>query len=196
MLPVLKALRGVVAVPISIDTRRAVIAAKALEMGAEIINDVSALADPAMADVVARYGAGVVLMHGYKEHVARRGCGGADNEPRPSARIGIDEVEEFLEERVAFAVSRGIERAAIVIDPGLGFGKTNEESVAMLREARRLSRLGLPVLIGPSRKRFLAEMDEAHGAGDRDEATAIAVRIAIEQGAAIVRVHEVKNLRI
>lgn len=184
LLPVLEAVRRAVDVPISIDTRHAAVAAKALALGAEIINDVSAMADSGMAEVVASTGAGVVLMHGYREHVECNGWASQDS------RCTVEDVAKFLEERIAAAEAAGIRRESIVADPGLGFGKTNKDSAEILRGTDKLLRMiGVPLLIGPSRKRFLREMDETRGIENRDEASRIAAEMAIERGAAIVRLH-------
>lgn len=183
LIPVLDAVRLAVEVPISIDTRHAGVAAKALAHGAEIVNDVSAMADPGMAETVAATGAGLVLMHGYREHVACRGWAA------PDSRCTAEDVAAFLEERIAAAMSAGIRRESIVADPGLGFGKTNRDSAEILRHTSELLRLGVPILVGPSRKRFLREMEETRGTEDRDEASRIAAEMAIERGAAIVRLH-------
>lgn len=193
LMPALIAIRKAVSVPISIDTRRALVAREALALGAEIINDVSAMADPDMARVVADAGAGIVLMHGYAEHAAGRACGKGD-EPLSTLvppQISISDVAEFLEERIAVAFKVGINRNSIILDPGLGFGKTNLESVAILRSLSVLCKFGLPILAGPSRKRFLKALDEARNLSNRDDATRLAVQIAISQGATILRVHKI-----
>lgn len=186
LLPVLEAVRRAVDVPISIDTRHSCVAAKSIAMGAEIINDVSAMDDPGMAEVVAATGAGVVLMHGYREHVACRGWAA------PESRCTVEDVALFLEKRIAAAEAAGIRRESIVADPGLGFGKTNRDSAEILRGTDKLLRLlGVPLLIGPSRKRFLREMEETRGTEDRDEASRIAAKMAMERGATVVRLHAI-----
>ena len=196
LLPALKAIRGVVDVPISIDTRRASVAARSLELGADIINDVSSLGDPDMARVVAESGAWLVLMHGYGEHVAGRGIvRDAAGRIVADGHIGIGDVVRYLEERIAFAEAAGIERGKMSVDPGLGFGKTNEESAEILRGVAELKRLGLPIVVGASRKRFLADLAEARGAKNRDEASRIAAEMAIARGADVVRVHEVCGMK-
>ena len=182
LFPVLAAVRRAVGVPISIDTRRSGIAARAIGLGADIVNDVSALGDPGMARVVAGSGAGLVLMHGYREHLAFPSG-------NPAAGCGIGDVVAFLRERVAVACGAGVRRSAIAVDPGFGFGKSNAESEAILRGLARLKTLGLPIVAALSRKRFLAGIPEASAAKDRDEATRVALGIAVAGGASILRVH-------
>lgn len=188
LFPVLEAVRRAVGVPISIDTRRSGIAARALELGADIVNDVSALEDPGMARVVAESGAGLVIMHGYSEHLAFPSG-------NPAARCGIGDVVAFLRERVAVACNAGIPRSAIAVDPGFGFGKSNAESAAILRGLAQLRTLGLPIVAALSRKRFLADLPEASAAKDRDEATRVALGLAVAGGASILRVHVAAGFR-
>lgn len=179
----LRAERAFDEVPISIDTRRAAVAEAALQAGASIINDVSGLGDPAMAGVAAREGAGLVLGH-------LRG------EPRTMQREirfahVLREVTDELAARVEAALAAGVERARIMVDPGIGFGKTAEQSAALvaasgwLREAT-----GCPVLIGASRKSFLAALTGGF-VGDRLAGSLAAALVAVERGASVLRVHDV-----
>jgi dihydropteroate synthase len=186
VVPLLEALRAdpvLASVPISIDTRRASVAAAALEAGASIVNDVSGLADPRMAALVARTGAGLVLGH-------MRG------EPRTMQREirfahVLREVTDELAACVDVAVAAGVERPRIMVDPGIGFGKTAEQSAALvaaagwLREATRC-----PVLVGASRKSFLDAITGGY-VGDRLAGSLAAALVAVEYGASVLRVHDV-----
>lgn len=171
-------------VPISIDTTLAEVAGRALDAGAQIVNDVSALReDPGMAPMLARRGAPVVLMHML----------GAPKTMQQHPEYGdvVREVAAFLAERIEFAVAAGIPRTQIVVDPGFGFGKTLEHNLALLRELCALRRLGCPFLVGTSRKAMLGQILGAQP-GERLFGTAATVAWAAAQGAAIVRVHDVK----
>jgi dihydropteroate synthase len=178
--------------PISVDTVKASVARAALDAGASVINDVSGLRlDPALAGEIARAGAGVVLMHsrGDVDRMARYDL----------ADYGIDPVADVLRE-LGEAVNRaragGISDDAIVVDPGLGFAKRTEHSLALLAQLDRLAVLGHPVLVGPSRKRFIGD---AAGAAlppeARLEGTIAACVIALLHGAALFRVHDVAPVR-
>jgi len=182
--PVLKRLRDKLVAPISVDTYKAGVAEHALKLGAEIINDPSGLTfDPQLARVVARYDAGLVLNHmrGSPETWAKLGP-----LPDPLAAILQD-----LEAAVHRAVRAGVDRARIVVDPGIGFGKRGEQNSEILARLGKLAQLKLPVLVGPSRKSFLAQKTEE----ETRFATAAAVAAAILGGAHIVRVHDVRQMR-
>ncbi|MBI4390373.1 MAG: dihydropteroate synthase [candidate division NC10 bacterium] len=184
--PVLERLAGRCPVPLSVDTTKAAVAARALQAGAAIVNDISALRfDPAVAAVVAEAGAGLILMH-------MQGTPRTMQE-RPAYGDVVAEVGTFLAERLAAATAAGIPREAILLDPGIGFGKTVEHNLALLRHLPDLTGLGRPLLLGPSRKSFIGSVLET-GATDRLEGTAAAVALAIAGGAAILRVHEVKAM--
>jgi dihydropteroate synthase len=167
-------------VPISIDTAKAEVARRAIELGAELVNDVTALrTDPELAGVVADSGAYLCLMH-------MRG------EPRtmqldPRYDDVASEVTAFLEERLAFAVSQGVAEEAICLDPGIGFGKTVEHNLELIRRLDVLLALGRPVLIGISRKSTLRRL----GATDLVSASVAAAVTAYEHGATIIRAHDV-----
>lgn len=169
---------------ISIDTRSAAVARQALEAGATLVNDVSALRDdPALAEVVREYGAGIVLMH-------------MKGTPRtmqhnPHYDDVIEEVSGFLAERVEFAVKAGIARSRIVIDPGIGFGKTTAHNLKILRNLERFRTLGAPVMVGPSRKRFIGETLGIDVPAERAAGTAGVVAAAVLAGVECVRVHDV-----
>ena len=187
VLPVVEGLAGRLRVPISIDTYKAAVAERALAAGAAIVNDVSALRyDFALAGVVARSGAAVVLMHNR----------GRSSDMYREARYGdvVAEVAAELRERADVAMAAGIERARIVLDPGIGFAKQAAHSLTLLAQLPRLSALEFPLLVGPSRKSFLrAALGEREPSG-REWGTAAAVTAAVLGGAHIVRVHGVKAM--
>jgi dihydropteroate synthase len=169
---------------ISIDTRSADVAARALTAGARVVNDVSALGDPGMAAVVARTGAGLVLMHmrGTPETM-QRDTGYADV---------MAEVAGFLYNRLGFAESAGVARECVAFDPGIGFAKSAEGSLELLVRIPELAAIGRPVLVGASRKSFLARLTGDDGPPqDRVPASLAAAAIATWQGAHILRVHDV-----
>ena len=178
-------------VPVSIDTVKARVAAEALGAGASIVNDVSAFRlDPEMAKVCARGRSGVVLMHSRGDV--------ADMATFVHAGYGADAVGEVIAElstRVASAVDAGVERTRIVIDPGIGFSKRAEQSLAMLAQMKRFTELGYPVLVGVSRKRFVGEITRAASPADRMAGTVGANVVALERGARLFRVHDVKPSR-
>jgi dihydropteroate synthase len=187
VLPVIAGLRRRVSVPISIDTYKAGVASRAVDQGASIVNDISALTyDPALAGVVARTKAAVILMH-------NRGRSAAMYEHATYADV-VAEVSAELSARADAATAAGITRDRIVIDPGLGFAKTAEQSLQALAGLTRLASLGYPILSGPSRKSFLKV-----GLGDvppyeRQWGTAAAVAASVMLGAHIVRVHDVREM--
>ena len=169
---------------VSVDTRHASVAAAALAVGATIVNDVSAThADPGMLEVVAASGAAYVAMH-------------LQGEPRtmqdaPTYRDVVAEVEEALLATVARAVSAGIGRERLAIDPGIGFGKTLEHNLALLRALPRLCSHGLPVLVGTSRKSFLGRITGIEAPEDRLVGSVVSAVLAARAGARILRVHDV-----
>jgi dihydropteroate synthase len=182
--PVLEGLLGRVTVPVSIDTYKAAVADRALDLGATIVNDISALVyDPGLAGVVARRGAAVILMHNRGRSLDMyAGAVYADVMAEVTSELGA---------RVHSAVEAGIARDRIVVDPGLGFAKRAEHSLAALAGLSKLSALGLPVLCGPSRKSFLKSAIGDVPPPQRVWATAAAVTAAVLAGAHIVRVHDV-----
>jgi dihydropteroate synthase len=183
VVPVVEGLsRRVGTTQISIDTSKAAVAQAAIGAGATLVNDVSALrADPDMAGVVAASGADCCLMHMLGEpHTMQRGVG------RSSYTDVVDEVKAFLEERMAFAVGEGIEERRILLDPGIGFGKTVAHNLELLRRLGELVALGRPVVVGTSRKSFLGVL-----ATDRLAGTVATNVMALERGASVFRVHDV-----
>lgn len=186
VIPVIEGLaaKGVV---VSVDTSKHEVAAAALDVGAEIVNDVTALADPAMAELCATSGCGVILMH-------------MQNSPRtmqeePSYDDVVLDVAYQLRDAAAGATAAGVIPDRICLDPGIGFGKTWSHNLQLLRAVDRLALLGFPLLVGASRKGFLGRILEAAGhpapPSDRDAATLATVALAIASGAAVVRVHDV-----
>ena len=169
---------------LSVDTRSADVAERALAAGARIVNDVSALADPAMAGVVARAGAGLVLMH-------MRGT--PDTMQRETAYGDVTaEVAGYLRERLAAAVSAGIANHCVALDPGIGFAKSTQGSLELLARIPELAAIGRPVLVGASRKSFLARLTGDEGPPEeRVPASLAAAALATWQGAHILRVHDV-----
>jgi len=170
VLPVVSALAGRIRIPISVDTTKAEVAARALDAGVAIINDISALrGDPGMADVVARSRAGLILMHMQETP--------ATMQDHPAYVAVVEEVVDFLHARVEAAVAAGIDRERIAVDPGLGFGKTGEQSLALMGGLSAFRALGRPIIIGPSRKSFVGAVLErpVHG---REWGTAAAVTAA------------------
>lgn len=183
LLPVLEAVRRAVALPLSVDTAKAGVARLAVQAGASLINDITALrGDPKMAGVVAQTGVGVVLMHmqGTPQTMQQA----------PQYTNVVQEVLEFLTERIAVAIDRGILRRQIVLDPGFGFGKLEEHNLQLLAEFDRLTRLGYPVLAGLSRKQFIGNLTH-QPVQQRGYGTAAAVAVAMFKGAHIIRVHDV-----
>src|SRR5579864_240098 len=179
VVPVLERLEGV---PVSIDTAKAEVARRALELGAELVNDVTAFrSDPALAEVCAEHGAFVCLMH-------------MQGEPRtmqvdPRYEDVASEVAAFLEERMHFAVAHGVPEERICLDPGIGFGKTLDHNLELVRRLDVLLALGRPVLIGFSRKSSLRSLVDGDDLVSASVAAAVA---AFDKGATILRVHDVK----
>ena len=187
ILPVVDGLarRGAV---VSLDTRRASVAEAGLGAGARIVNDVSALRDDeAMLPLVVRSKAAVVLMHrrGNPEH---RYAG-------PAYDDVADDVRRFLVDRAAACEANGVDRQRLAVDPGVGFGKTVEEDVALIAKVGLLAEAGYPVLVGSSRKSFIGKLTGVERASDRDPASAWLAVEAVRRGASIVRVHNVVATR-
>jgi dihydropteroate synthase len=183
VLPVIKALASQAGALVSIDTTKAAVARAALEEGAHIVNDISACTmDPEMVDVVRASRAGVVLMH----------MQGTPRTMQKDPHYGdvVVEVRDYLRSRADALIAAGIELARIAVDPGIGFGKTVEHNVRLLRELDVVAALGFPVVIGVSRKSFLGKVTgrETH---DRLAASLGAMALAIRNGAHVARVHDV-----
>jgi len=184
---VVPVLEGLVGSPVSIDTAKSEVARRALELGAEMVNDVTALrGDPDLAGVIAEAGAYCCLMH-------------MQGEPRsmqddPRYDDVVSEVKAFLEERLAFAVDHGIREELVCLDPGIGFGKTVEHNFELVRRLPELVAIGRPILIGFSRKSSLARIlgDPSGTVGTTDASVGVGVA-AYERGATILRVHDVRE---
>jgi len=181
--PIIRAVRESSDIAISIDTTKSEVALQALSAGADIINDVSSLKfDPDMARVVAESGAPLILMHML-------------GTPRtmqinPVYESVVSEIIEFLEERMRFAAGNGIERSRIIIDPGIGFGKTIAHNLHLIRNLDSFSCMDRPILLGASRKRFIGTV-LGRKEGERELGTAIVNAFGIAAGAHILRVHDV-----
>jgi dihydropteroate synthase len=196
VVPVIRALASATRVPISVDTSKAEVAHQALAAGATIINDVwGFMLDPALAQVAAANGAAVVLMHN-RSHPT-----GTVHEAALGGRyVGIHydnlmgDIARELQASIDLALAAGVAPARIIIDPGLGFGKTVEQNLELLDRLGELHQLGYPLLVGPSRKSFTGHALRL-APDQRLEGTAAAVAIAIDRGADIVRVHDVSAMR-
>jgi dihydropteroate synthase len=182
VLPVIEGLRGA-PVPISVDTCKPAVMRAAIAAGVQIVNDIDALQDADAIGAVAASDVAVCLMH-------KQGSP-QTMQLQPDYRNVVDEVCEFLRERIAAAEAAGIARNRMAIDPGFGFGKTLEHNLALLRELDKLSALGVPVLAGLSRKFMLGALT-GQDVGQRLPASIAAALIAVQHGASIVRVHDVR----
>jgi dihydropteroate synthase len=187
VVPVIARLAASVSIPISIDTTKSSVARAALKAGAEIVNDISGLRfDPSIADVAARAGAGLILMHS-------RGTP-KDMQQLPPVEDIVGEVISGLRESVAIAEQRGVPREGSVIDPGIGFGKTAEQNVELIAKLDQIAAAfpDLPLMIGTSRKSFIGKLLNNAPADERLFGTIASVVAAVLNGAQIVRVHDVK----
>jgi dihydropteroate synthase len=183
VIPIVEAIVDQMSIPLSIDTTKAEVARQALKAGAVIINDISALGmDQAMTRIAADTGAGIVLMH-------MQGTP-ATMHLDPRYDDVVTEVYDFLARRVEWAEANGIPRERIAVDPGIGFGKRFAHNVEILRNMRRFESLGCVVLVGTSRKGFLAKIT-GHPVVERAPASAVSSLAACQQGARVVRVHDV-----
>ena len=188
VIPVIQALAGKIGVPLSVDTTKAAVAREALTAGAEIINDISAMRfDEQMPAVISSTGAAVVFMHmrGVPQTMQQ-------GDLRYASLMG--EIVAFLRECMSTAESVGILPDRIIVDPGIGFGKSKNDNFRILKYLDELKVLGRPILTGPSRKSFIAQ-DSDRGPQDRLEGSAAAVTAAVMNGCHIVRVHDVKAVR-
>jgi dihydropteroate synthase len=205
VIPVIEGLAGAIeSMPtrpqISIDTSKAPVARAALEGGASLVNDVSAFrADPRMAGLVAESGAECCLMHMLGEPRTMQGVGGVGG---PQYKDVVDEVKAFLVARMSFAVGEGVREDRIMLDPGIGFGKTVAHNLELIRRLDELSALGRPIVIGTSRKSFLgaiaaeaAGLAEPLDAQHRLGGTIATNVLALERGASVFRVHDVGQVR-
>jgi len=185
VIPVVEKLRERISIPISIDTYKSTVAEAALRAGAVIVNDISGLRhDPSMASVIARYGASAVIMH--MQGTPR------EMQVNPTYEDVVKEVKKFLRLQVDRAVANGI--AQVIVDPGIGFGKTVVHNLQLIRNLPEFSELGCPLLVGPSRKSFIGTLLDLPVA-ERLEGTAAAVTACILRGASILRVHDVRAMK-
>jgi dihydropteroate synthase len=182
-IPFIRIIAKKVKVPISIDTRKPEVARQALDSGASIVNDISGLINPAMAKVCSRYKAGVVIMH--MKGTPRT------MQKNPVYNSVMGDIIEFLDSRIKSALDSGIERSRIIIDPGIGFGKTLEHNLAILKNLKELKVLGCPILVGTSRKGFIGKILKVEPQ-ERSAGTIASCVLASANGAKIVRVHDVK----
>ena len=173
---------------VSIDTRKAAVAAKIAELGAKILNDVSAMSyDPTMAEVAASTGLPICLMHAQGTPETMQ----AD----PRYDDVVLDVYDYLAERIEVAIAAGIKRSQIIVDPGIGFGKTQQHNLALLRRLSIFHSLGCPILLGASRKRFIGEISGAQDAAERMAGSVAVALDGIRQGVQIVRVHDTLHTR-
>ena len=185
VIPVIQALSAKVKVPLSIDTYKAEVARLAIEAGASIINDISALRfDPDMVNIARGYKTPVVLMHMLGSP--------RDMQMNPVYDDVVQDVCHFLRERMAYVERNGIRHEDIIIDPGIGFGKTMDQNLEIIARLRELKVLGKPIVIGVSRKSFIGKLTGSP-TDDRLEGSIAAAVLAIENGADIVRVHDVEE---
>ncbi|MGB2697650.1 MAG: dihydropteroate synthase [Candidatus Zixiibacteriota bacterium] len=185
VIPVIKEIVKKTDIPISIDTYKSEVATQALDAGAVMINDISALRfDPEMKKIASRYGVPVVLMHiqGTPRNMQ-------DN---PFYDNLIQEISDYLKESVELAENSGIDEEKIIIDPGIGFGKRLEDNLEILKKLNKLNSLGKPILVGLSRKSFIGKVLDLP-LGERLEGSLAALAVAIQNGAKILRVHDVKE---
>jgi dihydropteroate synthase len=187
VIPVIKNLRKKIKIPISIDTYKAKVAEEAILQGANIVNDISGLGfDPGMKEVVSKYKIPVVIMHikGTPKNM----------QLNPEYKDVVKEIIEYFKNRIELAKSCGIEEEKIIIDPGIGFGKTLEHNLEILRRLSEFKILNKPILVGTSRKSFIGKILNLPE-NERLEGTAATVAISIANGADIVRVHDVKEMK-
>jgi dihydropteroate synthase len=188
VIPVISAIRENHTVPISIDTTKALVAEAALGSGADIINDVSALRkDPNMIVLVRKTDVPIIIMH-------MKGSP-SDMQVKPEYENVVEEILEFFRERIEKITACGIRKNRLIIDPGIGFGKTLRHNLTILNELHRFSELGLPVLLGHSRKRFLGDITGIDVEENRDTATAAVSALCAGKNIDIIRVHNVAATR-
>lgn len=187
LLPVIEKLRGKLAIPIAVDTRKAEVAEAAVSAGAQIVNDISALRfDKRMGEIVSQHKLAVILMHMRGDPQTMQ--------KRPFARDVMRDVATGWREALRRARHAGIARSQILLDPGIGFGKSYHQNFQILSRLRELARLGYPIVIGSSRKAFIGDALGNTPAKDRAWGTAATVAASVLRGTHIVRVHDVKQM--
>ena len=186
VIPVVEALAKRIPAPISVDTYKAEVARRALDAGAALVNDISAMRfDPRMKELIAERGVPVILMHMLGTP--------RDMQISPSYQDVIKEISAFLRDRIAEAVSAGIARTQIVVDPGIGFGKRVADNLEIVRRLDAFHALGCPILLGPSRKSFIGKALDLPSE-ERLEGTAAVVALSVLRGAHLIRVHDVRQM--
>jgi dihydropteroate synthase len=186
-IPVIEALSARIPIPISIDTYKSEVAKRALTAGASMVNDISGLRfDPAMSGIVSDFKIPVVIMHikGMPRNM----------QAHPSYEALIPEIMDYLRKSMQIAVQKGVAEDMIILDPGIGFGKTFDHNLQIINRLHEFTKLEKPILIGPSRKSFLGKILEDLPPEQRLEGTAAAVTASIMKGAHIIRVHDVKEM--
>ena len=195
VIPVIEKLAGQLTIPISIDTMKAEVARRAIAAGASMINDISALRfDPAMGEVASKFGTPLVLMHMLRSPKTMQESPAYDNL--------IGDISDFLKDAIERAQKQGISKSKLIIDPGIGFGKTVSHNLILIRSLNAFAALEVPILIGPSRKLFIRKLLKDEQKDDLapdlpivETGTQAAVAAAVLCGAHIVRVHDVANTR-
>jgi len=185
-IPVIQALAKKIKVPISIDTSKPEVAKCALENGACMINDITGLKNPKMIKIARKYGCAVVIMH-------MKGTP-ANMQDNPEYSFLLDEITDFLSKAIDTALQGGIKKEKIIIDPGIGFGKTIEHNLEILKNLKELKSLGVPIMVGTSRKSFIGKILNKEP-GDRIFGTIATSVLAVQNGANILRVHDVKEVK-
>lgn len=188
VVPVIEALSQKSGIPISIDTYKSLVAQKSLEAGASIVNDISGLRfDSQMAGVAAEFKAGLVLMHikGTPE----------DMQEDPQYNDLLGEIKSYLNGSIKIALEAGVEQSAIAIDPGIGFGKTVEHNLSLIKNLGYFKDLGCPIVIGASRKSFIGKLNNDIPATERLPGSLAAAVLAVQNGAAIIRCHDVAETK-
>ncbi len=186
VVPIIEKLTGLIDVPVSIDTFDSQVAGAALKAGAGIVNDITALSDENMLDVICKYQVPVVLMHIKGKP--------ATMQDRPEYENVVEDVLDYLVARARFAEKSGIKKEHIIIDPGIGFGKTFEHNLLLLKNIDRFVATGYRVLVGTSRKAFLGQITDQQIPAERVSATAATVGLCAEKGVSVVRVHDVAEM--
>jgi dihydropteroate synthase len=188
VIPVIEAIAADLPVPVSIDTYKAEVAQAALNAGASLINDISALRfDPDLAPLAARAGVPVVLMH--MQGTPR------DMQRQPHYHDLLGEIKAFFQERLDYAASQGIPRDLVILDPGIGFGKTFQHNLTIINNLDAFLGLGCPLLIGPSRKAFIGHLLNLPNGEVRDVGTLAAIALSVLKGAKIIRTHNAAYAR-
>ncbi|MCF6290335.1 MAG: dihydropteroate synthase [Desulfobacterales bacterium] len=184
VLPAIRLIRARSSLPVSIDTTKAEVARQALDLGADMINDISALRfDPEMVALAATTDVPVIIMH--MQGTPR------DMQLDPHYEDVVAEINAFFQERLDWAADRGVARQRFILDPGIGFGKTLDHNLTILKHLEQFQQLGLPLLVGHSRKAFIGTVLGIEDAADRDVATAAVSALCVAQGVAVLRVHDV-----